>query len=191
MSEESDPETPAPSRFLDLPGELKNRIYRLVLVRPEGEVVDVNSTGYDRGGGLLGTCKEIRSEALKIFYYENEFSGKVHYFDISFMVKWSITLQRLRLSPKKAKLAGPIGQQPCWKNLLHWTKCYHQGVVHAKAVSPEQLQKRGEKGLMWHLLAVMFETVRTLHKQPWKLVEKVILRMRPSFTAEDPKWAED
>ena len=58
------------SALLALPGEIRNRIYRLVLVGQEP--VDV----YDQGvpePGVLFIRKQIRNEGVRLFYTENQF----------------------------------------------------------------------------------------------------------------------
>ena len=46
-------------RLLELPGELKNHIYRYTLVQQSG--IRVHPKGFE-GPGLLRACKEIRRE---------------------------------------------------------------------------------------------------------------------------------
>ncbi|PIA96050.1 hypothetical protein CB0940_10649 [Cercospora beticola] len=74
--------------FLELPGELRNRIYRLCLMAPESVItikVDAQKVPDTSKGGsctvwtaslprepqLLSVCKTIRNEALSIYYGEN------------------------------------------------------------------------------------------------------------------------
>ena len=57
--------------FLSLSGEIRNRIYRLIL---KGEPVHfIDGTNFERSGSLLRTCKQIYTEARLILYRENEF----------------------------------------------------------------------------------------------------------------------
>jgi hypothetical protein len=66
--------------FLKLPGELRNTIYRLVLIT--GQPVNLNqflynnnnSTTFKSEYGLLQVCSEIRAEASSIFWEENIFT---------------------------------------------------------------------------------------------------------------------
>ncbi|KAK4611195.1 uncharacterized protein CLAFUR5_13878 [Fulvia fulva] len=62
---------PPPSRLLGVPGELRNRIYRYVLLQ-ESPII-VTDTGFDRPG-LMSTCKAVRTETVKIYYEENKFT---------------------------------------------------------------------------------------------------------------------
>lgn len=78
--------------LLKLAGELKNRIYREVLC--DLNDISVDQDGYDRPA-LLQTCKQIRAEGLKIFYYENRFSidCKDYRMDLLLKMKESISSQ--------------------------------------------------------------------------------------------------
>ena len=61
---------------LDLPAELRNRIYEFVLVEDEPIVLfdwNLRCTDYRWQPKLLRTCKTIRSEAGPIFYGQNTF----------------------------------------------------------------------------------------------------------------------
>ncbi|CAK4034157.1 Hypothetical predicted protein [Lecanosticta acicola] len=70
-------------KLLELPAELRNDIYRLVLVPEDDAAVDIDANGYDRPG-LLSTCKQIYYEARKIFYAENKFMFLVAGFDATY-----------------------------------------------------------------------------------------------------------
>ncbi|KAF2161601.1 hypothetical protein M409DRAFT_27996 [Zasmidium cellare ATCC 36951] len=91
MADDTDAEADAPCRLWKLPGELRNRIYRYVLIQQEDatgdSMVNVEANGYDRPG-LLSTCKEIRREALKIYYYENTFHVQIKNFNSAPLVEW-------------------------------------------------------------------------------------------------------
>jgi hypothetical protein len=73
--------TPAPSRLLALPPELRNRIFRYALVSDQTIRVGVQS--YSSRGrsrrrfgmlpGLINVSKQIRHETQAIFFKENEF----------------------------------------------------------------------------------------------------------------------
>lgn len=55
--------------LFNLPAESRNRIYRLALHKTN---IPVSPSGFPRES-LLSVNKQIRSEALKTFYYENNF----------------------------------------------------------------------------------------------------------------------
>ncbi|SMY29555.1 unnamed protein product [Zymoseptoria tritici ST99CH_1A5] len=72
------PPTPQNSPLLNLPAELRDAIYGLVL--KTDEQISVYHSGFDRPA-LLQTCKEIYLEALPTFYVINTFRLKTYSFD--------------------------------------------------------------------------------------------------------------
>ena len=73
--------------LLDLPGELRNRIYRLTVVHPKASIITLPPPSTREKDGmpvlpgqvrlrepaLSGTCREVRQEVLSLFYAENQF----------------------------------------------------------------------------------------------------------------------
>lgn len=57
--------------LLDLPGELRNSICRFVFT--DENHMSLNKEDVTTRLPLLGTCRQIRSEAAEIFYAENHF----------------------------------------------------------------------------------------------------------------------
>ena len=62
----------APFHFLDLPAELRNKIYYLLLVAPNGEMI-CSRQGFRADVQILGVCQQVFSEASPILYGQNEF----------------------------------------------------------------------------------------------------------------------
>lgn len=60
------------SLFGKLPGELRNKIWRDLLVSPEP--VDVTNRTHATEPAILATCQQVRQEATSIYYSENTFS---------------------------------------------------------------------------------------------------------------------
>lgn len=59
------------SRLLTFPAELRDHVFRLALVN--GSPIEVYPEEAANKAALLATCKQIRSEALAIYYSENTF----------------------------------------------------------------------------------------------------------------------
>lgn len=57
--------------FLDLPGELRNKVYRLAFVTTE--TIEFNGKGWGRSGAFLATCRTVYEEGRSILYGENKF----------------------------------------------------------------------------------------------------------------------
>lgn len=77
--------------ILKLPGELRNRIFRAVLIATEP--IPMKHTTGPREPTFLAVCKQIRHEALDIWYEENDFSyeetpGTFGIFNISRLGRW-------------------------------------------------------------------------------------------------------
>jgi hypothetical protein len=99
--------------LLDLPSELRNRIYELVLVatkdietdtwckRPPARVpVTPDEIQYAMEPALLATCKKIHREGLPIFYGQNVFYGG--------FVEWDWPAWLKRLTPAKKEMVKII-----------------------------------------------------------------------------------
>lgn len=71
--------TPAsnPSRLLSLPPELRNRIYEYVLTRRHRLLPWKRQNIYPVEPALTRTCRQMRSEALGVFYHDNTFVAPV------------------------------------------------------------------------------------------------------------------
>jgi len=74
VTDESAATTAAPTQtapMLNIPAELRNKIYLLTLV---GKVPIYGVSGKFTTPALLRTCKQIRSEAAKIYFTNNKFA---------------------------------------------------------------------------------------------------------------------
>lgn len=61
------------SPLLELPAELRNTIYCLVLASDNGEYVEITLKATKWQTALLRVCSQIRNEATQIFYATNTF----------------------------------------------------------------------------------------------------------------------
>lgn len=100
------------SPFLRLPGELRNRIYEYALV--EGKPVKV-FPGKTRPPQLLGTCKTIREEGIKIWVSSNDFDFP----SINRDAKYFALFQKhfFKYKVDKTKRNVKIGD---WKGRVNW-----------------------------------------------------------------------
>ena len=60
------------SKFLELPGEIRNKIYRLVLVSDDNIDITITPTPEP---ALLNVCRTTLEEATTIYYLENSFTA--------------------------------------------------------------------------------------------------------------------
>lgn len=77
------------SKFLQLPAELRNAIYRTTVI-PDGADKHLQIWPYSMllYSPLLKVCKQTRFEASSIFYQENQFSAAVSYSNIDSLRSW-------------------------------------------------------------------------------------------------------
>lgn len=83
------------SPFARLPGELRNQIWRLSVIKPDG----VNMSYKQRTSNeptLLATCRQIRREASGIYYAENAFFADTEYSANFYMNDWLSTIGATR-----------------------------------------------------------------------------------------------
>jgi hypothetical protein len=108
------PSAVASCPLLNMPPELRNDIYRYALLGPE--FIVSNSFAEP---SLLRTCKQIRTESLKLFYLETSFK-----FDI---VDWNCrSLLHFKQQTRKLGLYFGVYMKlhgsPNWANLTHWVE---------------------------------------------------------------------
>lgn len=131
-----------------LPAELRNEIYRLVLVEnSDDHPVQNLSRLYDNASPtldppLLKTCRQIREETSTIFWQENMFFIEILNCDVSGLIRWLNMAQSHKNAPLtillrfKTHYANLLGSGRSgrwanpWDNLLLWVQAYLQGRCH-------------------------------------------------------------
>ncbi|KAK5111956.1 hypothetical protein LTR85_011703 [Meristemomyces frigidus] len=106
------------SPLLALPAELRNRIYEFALLEQETVHVDDNL----RRPALLDTCRQIRSEALRLWYTENAFLFTIHDCDGTVADKFLCSLRMLPINDSKLHARYVYTGVANWKNLKAWAK---------------------------------------------------------------------
>ena len=75
-------------RLLSLAPEIRNRIYRYVLVEDEDSDIIIDSDhALPAHPSLLHTCRQIRHEASEIYFAENVFVVRIHTYDARAFIK--------------------------------------------------------------------------------------------------------
>ena len=100
------PKAPLPqtSSLIHLPAELRNKIFAITLFE-RNAVTTVNEKGVKQAQpGLLTTCKQIRKEALKFYYYHNTFKLTVKDNDTTVAVRWIQAMGATRYLPLIPKI---------------------------------------------------------------------------------------
>lgn len=190
--------------LLDLPAEMRNEIYMMVLTNPS--TIRMTPTGYERPA-LLNTCKAIRAEAIAVYYYNNKFRISVsQYSPAPFIKLYKVfesinrTLGTNTLVAKKLQLTTEFADDtPHWANLMGYLKYVFEGGRRMFGYSPEHVWKKsgqfgvglngtGEK-MMVASMVVLCKHMRG--NSPWKVVERVLKDQRTLLVALDRRWAVD
>ncbi|KAF7193552.1 hypothetical protein HII31_05127 [Pseudocercospora fuligena] len=141
--------TKSPS-LTNLPGELKNRIYRLVLLQSRDDDINVTAPNYRRPS-LLEVSRAIRNETIPIYYYENSFAIHLPDYSPALLMRWIRTLKRIGLETDSNKpwgkkvffkinavdgKTGGKNPRPNWSNFQRHLKYMHSGLVPCFATTP-------------------------------------------------------
>jgi hypothetical protein len=180
----------ARSPLFKLSPELRNRIYRLVLVADtwaptvDWQVVVDKANGIPEPALLLSN-KIVRSETYGIFYYENDFLCIVSDCDPApiFLLQAKFTMP-FRDHPTDIEVVRDHSGGN-WKNLVSWLHMCHRGecagLTRQEEVPPEE---RGET----RLLDGLFTVATDCPEMSPSTLQKVIEPMRGALEAHDPYW---
>ena len=178
------------SPLLELPPELRNKIYRYALV--SGSTVYVGLGGFVEPS-LLATCKHIRQEASPIFYKENEIEVLVDSYNITNCFRWERKIEAVRNRGElhgKASYSGSVitSSTRYWENLLAWMEAYHNGSMRQSAVRPSRVALTPTH-LEDMVLGGMFLMVAGMENKPWTYVKKVVQEQRLILAEIHAGWS--
>lgn len=178
----------AKCHLLDLPPELRNLIYRSVLV--QNRDIDVRSQGFDVPP-LLSTCKKIRKEARSIFYYENTFAVEVYDFDTIIFHHFMRSLKERSsgFHEQPSAVLNPRSTRPHWPNMLRWLELDHAGEIAAGLPTARERLAEGRIPAIV-VLSGMFTLVDGLRDLPRRRVKELIAELHAALVCVDRWWAE-
>lgn len=180
------------SPLLKLPGELRNRIYRALLVSDSH--ILTNTSGIPEPPLLLAS-QQIRNEAITIYYNENKFTIPIPDYSSDIFLAVTQRVEQLRTRYKIAPwtvCTSPQPSLPNWSNVMQWLKRYHSGLITGVIDSPEQLLKLWSERLTSDLvIAGMFCMVDSMKgKAAWEETEKLLGHQRVILARLDKRWGE-
>ena len=185
----SDPIATTVCRFLELPGEIRNRIYRHLLVQDTLLVVD-EEDGITEPA-LLRASSQIRREAITIFYGENTFGIPTRNYDCATAAKWNRrenVIQARHYVGITSQGYGSLGQ-PSWTNLRQWLQRQHEGTVEFNINKPSKMSADGPcewRDDVW--IGHMFELVEELKDLPWERVARLLDEGHEALARCDEAW---
>ncbi|KAK5127466.1 hypothetical protein LTR85_006805 [Meristemomyces frigidus] len=172
-----------PSGLLSLPPELRNIIYRHVLVEPSNIVVP-HGTLPPPQPGLLRSGKQVRREAIKIYYTENVFTFRLRNYDASTYHKWAGKSILHQKAPVKWKFHG----SPNWANLLQWLHWFNDKECNGPSTREMSADDKDQFAVA-QLFAIVQERQRGKLKEPWIQVEVLLEHVHQVMTAFKQRWA--
>ncbi|KAM0715529.1 hypothetical protein Q7P37_009027 [Cladosporium fusiforme] len=170
------------SPLISLPGELRNRIYRYTLVRARSIEIDA-STWSTHQPSLLATCRQIRAEALPIFYVENRISAEIRDWDPVVKQRlFDLSLShKLEMSSRMHHFHGV----PNWTNLYAWLRGVFDGRLSgiSDCVGKQRPMERKTIG-------VMFMIVRRARARGllWEDVSEILEAQAELLGVLNPAW---
>ena len=178
------PPTPSStsSPFMDLPGELKNRIYFYSLARPDN--IEITAANWNtHQPALLKTCKQIRHEALPIFYNDNSISANID--DWSPAVKNACHVLWERYGLSTARFSHYFTGKPDWGNLLQWLHAFFLGTMKgiSDVVNKNRALERKTVGVMF----LMASSAR-VNRTPWAALSEMLEAQRGLLAKGDGRW---
>lgn len=176
------PEVPAHgSRLLSLPPELRNNIYHLVLVEPRAIVID-DQRPPPPEPGLLSVCKQIRSEAIGVYFKANLFRFIIHDLDATTYIRWCVASHKRKSCHKRFEVRESYN----WTNLLVWLKAYYDG--RCRRVGPTK-RGRGIPMVVYNLFKVV-DNLSCIHALSWEQVAVNLEYMHEALKMTDSRWME-
>jgi hypothetical protein len=169
------------SKLMGLPGELRNRIYRYAITEESTIVID-RHTWASHQPALLKTCKQVRYEALPIFYAENEISTCIR--------DWNpVVRDRLNqvLMSHKIRTPNPhhnFRGRPNWDNLKAWLKAAFEGETTgiSSCVGKNRTLERKTIGVMFLLVDLAKK------ESDWAAVLRLLEAQRGLLGMNDTRW---
>ncbi|KAK4549859.1 hypothetical protein LTR36_005160 [Oleoguttula mirabilis] len=156
---------------------------RYVLVEPSDIVIPHGSLPPPQAG-LLQTNKQVRKEAISIYYKENTFKFHLRDYDGTVLHKWAGKSTLHRRAPVKMKTRGSRN----WVNLLKWLQWYYNREVNGP--SPERMRtKEKDNYAVAQLFAMVCEMRKGELKLSWEQVEPLLERVHQVMAALEKGWA--
>ena len=169
-------------KLLELPAELRNRIYRFTLCN--AAPIQFPRNGLEQPA-LVRTCKQIRSEAVAMYYIDNVFAMPAVRFDHStaFAFEKQARPHVRTSSLEYGILVGDDDTEYSWSELLKWLQAYHEGKTKLWGSADEPTSGA------YYVAAKAFEMVRKMKGDDWSKVEDLLQTFKEG-TMAIVSWAE-
>ncbi|KAK5127893.1 hypothetical protein LTR85_005010 [Meristemomyces frigidus] len=169
------------SRFLERPPELRNRIYRFALVNDEP--VQLLGAACEQPA-LLKAGRQLRREAISIYYSDNTFRIKIRDMDGIAMIPFRKLMVRYRFKAVKGNFIFYTTYARNWTNLLAWLKAHH----HDSKLACGRVNQDGDAGAVSTVVVQAFCIAGALKHRRWERVEEVLEAYHKGIAALDAAW---
>ena len=169
-----------PPTLLSLPGEVRNRIYGYSLVEASRITID-DQDSFPAEPALLQTCRRVRSEALDIYYKENEFRFIIEEFEASHYIEWCQISDNKRLAYRTFVILPSTN----WIKLKMWMKSYYHGECGAPVISLDTSQCNED--VVVHMSSLVRRAVTD--GISWESVDFMLECVHKSLAATNTEWA--
>ena len=174
--------------LLKIPLELRNRIYESTVI--SNKRIDISAPWNKEQPGLLRTCRQVRNEALGIYYNDNNFSFTVH----GYRGMEAIPAYELAKKQQSHAKRGRFIIELCencrmvdMRNLNQWLKAYHAD----SSILALRQDKRSEESDARTLARRTFGVVQAMRKVPWRHVEELLAAFYRAIDTFQDEDAED
>lgn len=183
-------ELQAEPHLQSIPPELRNRVYDYALVS-DGPI-NVAKPKNCAQPPLLATCRQIRSEAISVYYSTNSFTYTICNYKGAAVVPFCKLLAKYRADHRRDALCLDLCSHLPWpynlQPLREWLKAYHAHRDLMPAPAQDQLATRH----MFHDMATrLFGVVWNMRQRTWCETNEVLysfLEALEDFQADDPPY---
>lgn len=177
-------EEPVRPMLLSIPAEIRNRIYRMVLVKGDWTRVKVNAPP-PKDPALLQTCRQIRAKSIELYYKENDFLFHIAKFDASKYIAW----RKLSKYRKKHGVFFWISSSRNWSNLLQWLKAWWYSEADCVKPADDASESGRRADAIATRLFSMVARMETIPDMKWAQVESMLEDVHEVLKLEDSRWS--
>lgn len=165
------------SKLLSLPPEIRNIIYRYALV--EGLIRVIQDPPPQPA--LLQLNRQVRDEAIQIYYQENCFRWIIASYDAGKLIAWCASSKHRSTAKMLLCNSGTCS----WANLLVWLKAFLDQKAPGLGSSDS-----GKTTGMNTAAAKLFVLAKNLRRQalPWHRVKAQLEVVREALAAVSEEW---
>lgn len=176
------------SPLLKLPAELRNAIYSLALEPPvDDRPITIINRSRSPHPDLLGVCRQIREEALKVYYSESHFWVEQEGF--SGDTDRVFTTLLWRYNPTASVTVDIVGSiVPNWSSIFRYLEDVHYGRANGLELPVEGLEDaHADLKVLWGT----FNLVRFTANLDWDYVAAMLNTQRAVLGMMDERWLYD